>query len=284
MLQITDLTFTSWGRRLFEDASVALPVGAKVGLVGRNGIGKSTLFKLILGDLHAGGGEISMPKGARIASVDQEHPATPVTLLNTILAADVERAQIERDLETADPEHLGELYARWIEIDADRAPSRAAEILAGLGFSSADLQRTMAEFSGGWRMRVALASALFAEPELLLLDEPTNYLDLEGALWLEARLKKYPKTALIISHDRELLNNSVDAIVHIVDRKLELYTGGYDDFEKRRAEKLRLQSASRANASRSSDTPSPGVVGTGTAPSTKDSTPGSTTSSAAFHG
>jgi ATP-binding cassette subfamily F protein 3 len=245
MLQISELSFMSWGRRFFDDASVALPVGAKVGLVGRNGIGKSTLFKLILGELHPGGGEITMPKGARIASVDQEHPATPVTLLDTILAADVERAQIARDLETADPEHLGELYARWIEIDADRAPSRAAEILAGLGFSTADLQRTMAEFSGGWRMRVALASALFAEPELLLLDEPTNYLDLEGALWLEARLKKYPKTALIISHDRELLNNSVDAILHIVEGRLDYYTGGYDDFEKRRAEKLRLQSATR---------------------------------------
>ena len=154
------------------------------------------------------------------ASVDQEHPATPVSLLDTILAADVERESLNAGLETAEPEHLAEIYQRLIEIDADSAPARAAEILSGLGFSTADLDRAMAEFSGGWRMRVALAAALFAEPELLLLDEPTNYLDLEGALWLEARLKKYPHAALIVSHDRELLNNSVDAILHLSEGKL----------------------------------------------------------------
>jgi ATP-binding cassette subfamily F protein 3 len=243
MLQINDLVFDAFGRRFFNGASVSLPVGAKVGLVGRNGIGKSTLFKLILGEFTPGGGDITLPKAARIGSVDQEHPATPVSLLDTILAADIERARLTAELETAEPEHLGEIYARLIEIDADRAPSRAAEILAGLGFTTADLSRAMAEFSGGWRMRVALAAALFAEPELLLLDEPTNYLDLEGAMWLEARLKKYPHTALIISHDRELLNNSVDFILHLSEQKLELYTGGYDDFEKRRAEKIRLMAA-----------------------------------------
>ena len=243
MLQIKDLTFDAYGRRFFDGATASLPIGAKVGLVGRNGIGKSTLFKLILGELHPGGGDISLPKAARIASVDQEHPATPVSLIDTILEADVERHRLTGELETADPEHLGEIYARLIEIDADRAPSRAAEILSGLGFSTADLSRPMAEFSGGWRMRVALAAALFAEPEMLLLDEPTNYLDLEGALWLEARLKKYPHTALIVSHDRELLNNSVGYILHLSEQKLELYTGGYDDFEKRRGEKLRLMAA-----------------------------------------
>ncbi len=145
-----------------------------------------------------------------------------------------------------EPEELAEIYQRLNTIDADRAPARAAEILSGLGFSNDDLARPMAEFSGGWRMRVALAAALFAEPDLLLLDEPTNYLDLEGALWLEARLQKYPNTAVIVSHDRELLNNSVDAILHLSQGKLDLYTGGYNDFETRRAEKTRLQSATKA--------------------------------------
>ncbi len=205
MLTIQDLVFDAWGRRFFDGANLSLPDDAKAGLVGRNGAGKTTLFKLIMGELIPGDGQIAMPNRARVASVDQEHPATPVPLLDTVLAADVERASLLHQLETAPPERMGEIYDRLIEIDADRAPSRAAEILSGLGFSNADLARPMAEFSGGWRMRVALAAALFAEPDLLLLDEPTNYLDLEGAIWLEARLKKYPHAALIISHDRELL-------------------------------------------------------------------------------
>ena len=246
MLQINDLTFNAWGRRFFDKASVSLPPGAKVGLVGRNGVGKSTLFKLVLGHLHANDDEISLPKNARIGSVDQEHPATPVSLLDTVLEADEERHALMTRLETAHPEEMGEIWARLIEIDSDSAPSRASEILAGLGFSQEDLSRPMSEFSGGWRMRVALAAALFAEPDMLLLDEPTNYLDLEGALWLEARLQKYPHTALIISHDRELLNNSCTHILHLANAKLELYTGGYDDFEKRRAEKARLQMATKA--------------------------------------
>jgi len=246
MLQINDLTFDAWGRRFFDKASVSLPPGAKVGLVGRNGVGKTTLFKLIMGELHAPGDEISLPKNTRIGQVAQEHPATPVSLLDTILESDDERHVLMTRLETADPEEMGDIWARLIEIDADAAPARAAEILAGLGFSTEDLARPMAEFSGGWRMRVALAAALFAEPDLLLLDEPTNYLDLEGALWLEARLKKYPHTALIISHDRELLNNSCTHILHLAGGKLELYTGGYDDFEKRRGEKARLQLSAKA--------------------------------------
>ena len=246
MLQIKDLVFDAWGRRFFDGATVSLPNAAKVGLVGRNGAGKSTLFKLILGQLSPGAGEIGIPKRARIGSVDQEHPATPIALLETVLAADTERAGLMHEVETAPPERLGEVYARLSEIGADRAPSRASEILSGLGFSNADLERPMSEFSGGWRMRVALAAALFSEPELLLLDEPTNYLDLEGALWLEARLRKYPKTAIVISHDRELLNQSVSHIVHLYDGKLDLYTGGYDSFERQRAEKQRLSEANRA--------------------------------------
>ena len=158
MLQIDNLVFNGWGRRFFDSATVSLPVGAKVGLVGRNGVGKSTLFKLILRELTPDGGEISLPKAARIASVDQEHPATPVTLLDTVLAADTEREALNAELETAAPERMGDIYARLIEIDADRAPARAAEILSGLGFSTADLARPMSEFSGGWRMRVALAA------------------------------------------------------------------------------------------------------------------------------
>src|SRR5271154_5701679 len=237
MLRIDNLVFDAWGRRFFDAATVAIPTGTKVGLVGRNGVGKSTLFKIILGDLVPLSGEILLPKAAKIGSVDQEHPATPVTLLDTILAADTRREALNAELETAEPEHLAEIYQHLNAIDADSAPARAAEILSGLGFSNDDLSRPMAEFSGGWRMRGALAAAL--------LDEPTNYLDLEGALWLEARLRKYPNSALIISHDRELLNNSVDAILHLSEGKLELYTGGYNDFETRRAEKNRLQVATK---------------------------------------
>src|SRR5580658_10518409 len=246
MLRIDNLVFNAWGRKFFDGASVAIPAGTKVGLVGRNGVGKSTLFKLILGELAAQGGEIVLPKHARIGSVDQEHPATPVTLIDTVLAADTQREALNDALETVEPEELAEIYQRLNAIDADRAPARAAEILSGLGFSNDDLARPMAEFSGGWRMRVALAAALFAQPDILLLDEPTNYLDLEGALWLEARLQKYPHTALVISHDRELLNNSVDTILHLSQGKLDLYSGGYDAFEHRRAEKTRLQAATRA--------------------------------------
>jgi ATP-binding cassette subfamily F protein 3 len=245
MLRIQDLVFDAYGRRFFDQASAALPPGAKVGLVGRNGAGKTTLFRLIKGELSAGGGEILMPKAARLGFADQEQAATPIPLLETVLAADVERAALTAELETAPPERLADLYARLAQIGADAQPAKASEILVGLGFSQSDLARPMAEFSGGWRMRAALAAALFAEPELLLLDEPTNFLDLEGALWLESRLKRHPSSALVISHDRELLDRAMDFILHLDQAKLTLYPGGFTAFERQRAERLSLQSAMR---------------------------------------
>ena len=246
MLQIRDLTFDAYGRRFFDGASLTLAPGVKAGLVGRNGAGKSTLFRLILGELSAGGGDIEIGRGWRVATVDQEIAASPTPLIDCVLALDLRREALLRELDTAPPERQAELHADLAMIGADRAPARAAEILSGLGFSNADLTRPISDFSGGWRMRAALAGALLAEPDLLLLDEPTNYLDLEGALWLEARLKRYPNAALVISHDRELLNNSVQAIVHLRDGKLDFYQGGYDQFERQRAEKTRLIEAARA--------------------------------------
>ncbi|HUZ14158.1 MAG TPA: ABC-F family ATP-binding cassette domain-containing protein [Caulobacteraceae bacterium] len=246
MLRIDDLVFDAYGRRFFDHASVALPTGAKVGLVGRNGAGKTTLLRLIKGELSPGGGDILMPRAARVGWVDQEQAASPIPLLETVLAAEEERAALTAELETAPPERLGDIYGRLAQIGADAAPAKAAEILVGLGFSQGDLERPMADFSGGWRMRAALAGALFAEPDLLLLDEPTNFLDLEGALWLEARLRRHPSTALVISHDRELLDRSMDFILHLADAKLELYSGGFAQFERQRSEKLEQESATRA--------------------------------------
>ena len=242
MLALSDLSFTAWGRPFLQGASVSIPTGAKAGLVGRNGAGKSTLFRLILGEFAPQSGTVTLPKG-RVVAVEQEHAATPQPLIEAVLAADTVRAGLLVELETAPPERMGELHARLIDIAAEAAPSRAAEILTGLGFRNADLPRPISDFSGGWRMRAALAGALLAEPDLLLLDEPTNYLDLEGALWLEARLKRYPRTAVIISHDRELLNGSCDMIVHLTEGRLDAYAGGYDQFERQRGEKLRLQAA-----------------------------------------
>jgi ATP-binding cassette subfamily F protein 3 len=246
MLRIQDLVFDAYGRRFFDQATFALPAGAKVGLVGRNGAGKTTLFRLIQGELSAGSGEIILPRLARIGSADQEQAASPIPLLETVLAAHAERAALTAELETAPPERLADIYERLAQIGADAAPAKASEILVGLGFSQADLARPMAEFSGGWRMRAALAAALFAEPDLLLLDEPTNFLDLEGAMWLESRLKRHPSTALVISHDRELLDRSMDFILHLGEAKLTLYPGGFAAFERQRAERLALQGSMRA--------------------------------------
>ncbi|MCI2398169.1 ABC-F family ATP-binding cassette domain-containing protein [Aliiroseovarius subalbicans] len=244
MLRISDITYAVEGRPLFEGAGATIPGGHKVGLVGRNGTGKTTLFRLIRGELTLEGGDISVPRGARIGGVAQEVPASSTSLLNTVLAADTERASLMEEADTAtDPHRIAEIQTRLTDIDAWSAEARASSILKGLGFD--DFQHIMpcSDFSGGWRMRVALAAVLFSAPDLLLLDEPTNYLDLEGALWLEQYLVKYPHTVIIISHDRGLLNRSVGAILHLEDRKLTLYTGTYDTFAETRAARLAVAEA-----------------------------------------
>jgi ATP-binding cassette subfamily F protein 3 len=239
MLQITDLTYRIAGRTLLEQVNLALSDGHHAGLIGRNGTGKSTLLKLIAGDLQADGGEILLPAGQRLGMLAQEAPDGPESLLETVLAADVERARLLTEAEAAsDPHRIGEIHTRLADIEAHRAPARAASILAGLGFDTEAQGRPCRDFSGGWRMRVALAAILFAEPDLLLLDEPTNHLDLEATLWLESFLKNYPHTFLLVSHDRDLLNKTVDKIVHLEACKLTIYTGGYDRFEQTRAERI----------------------------------------------
>lgn len=237
MLTITDLTVRVAGRALIEGASVSVPTGARVGLVGRNGAGKTTLFKVIVGEWSAESGRIDLPSRARFGRVAQEVPAGPETLTQVVLAADTERTALLDEAETAsDPVRIAEIQTRLADIRAHAAPARAAEILSGLGFDTAAQGRPCSDFSGGWRMRVALAALLFAEPDLLLLDEPTNYLDLEGTLWLKDYLARYPHTSLIISHDRELLDASVEHILHLEDKKLTLYRGNYSTFERTRHE------------------------------------------------
>ncbi len=242
MLHISDISYAVAGRPLFEGASAIIPEGHKVGLVGRNGTGKTTLFKLIRGELLLEGGDISLPKGARIGGVAQEVPASSTSLIDTVLAADIERAELLAD-DSQNPTRIAEIQTRLTDIDAWSAEARAATILKGLGFDDAEQLMPCSDFSGGWRMRVALAAVLFSQPDLLLLDEPTNYLDLEGALWLENYLAKYPHTVLIISHDRGLLNRAVGAILHLEDRNLTFYQGSYDQFAKQKAEKLALAAA-----------------------------------------
>ncbi|KPA22424.1 putative ABC transporter ATP-binding protein YheS [Shimia sp. SK013] len=244
MLKISDISYSVEGRPLFEDASATIPPGHKVGLIGRNGAGKTTLFRLIRGELALEGGTITLPRRARIGGVAQEVPSNEVSLINTVLAADTERANLMAESETAtDPARIAEIQTRLVDIDAWSAEARAGSILKGLGFDHEEQLMPCSAFSGGWRMRVALAAVLFSQPDYLLLDEPTNYLDLEGALWLENYLVKYPHTVLIISHDRELLNRSVGAILHLDERKLTYYTGPYDQFAKQRAEQRAVQAA-----------------------------------------
>ncbi len=244
MLKITDISYSIAGRQLFDEASATIPTGHKVGFVGRNGTGKTTLFHMINGVLAKDGGTVEVPRGAKIGGVAQEAPASNDSLLDTVLAADTERADLLVEAETAtDAGRIADIHARLNDIGAYSAEARAAAILHGLGFDKEAQARPCADYSGGWRMRVALAAVLFSEPDVLLLDEPTNYLDLEGTLWLEGYLAKYPHTVLVISHDRQLLNRSVNAILHLQDKKLTLYQGNYDTFDEVRRAKLAEQAA-----------------------------------------
>lgn len=225
-----------------SDLNAQFPANQKMAIVGRNGGGKSTLFKLIRQEVHCDEGEIVIQKGIRIGSVAQEMPATQETPLQFVLNSDAERKQLMDEAEhSTDPYRLADVHQRLLEINAYEAPTRAAKILVGLGFSEEEQQIPLSDFSGGWRMRVALAAALFMEPDLLLLDEPTNHLDLEATAWLENYLKNYPRTLLIISHDRHLLNAVVDRIYHLSDQQLKLYSGNYDFFEKTRKEQMLVQ-------------------------------------------
>lgn len=244
MIRIDDISYSIQGRQLLAGASATIPTGHKVGIVGRNGTGKTTLFHLITGKLQLDGGEISVAKGLRVGGVSQEVPSNEVSLLNTVLAADTERTALLAEAETAtDPNRIGEIYERLTDIDAYSAEARAASILSGLGFDTEAQNRACSDFSGGWRMRVALAGILFVQPEVLMLDEPTNYLDLEGTIWLESYLAKYPHTVLIISHDRTLLNKSVNSILHLHDKSLTFYQGNYDTFDAVRRAKLAEQAS-----------------------------------------
>ena len=239
MLKINDISYSVEGRLLLENATAIIPAGHKVGVVGRNGTGKTTLFRLIRGELGLEGGSITLPRQAKIGGVAQEVPGNEVSLIDTVLAADLERANLLKESERAtDAARISDIQTRLADIDAWSAEARASSILRGLGFDSEKQQMPCSAFSGGWRMRVALAAVLFSQPDVLLLDEPTNYLDLEGALWLENYLLKYPHTVLIVSHDRGLLNRSVSTILHLEDKKLQLYGGGYDTFAKTRAARL----------------------------------------------
>ncbi len=250
MLNISNLTYRIGARVLFEGANVAINAGHRVGLVGRNGTGKTTLLKLITGALSPSEGEIDLPKRWSIGITSQEAPHGPKSLINTVMGADRELVDLFAEAETAtDPDRIAAIHTRLADKDAHTAEARAAVILAGLGFDEVAQQKPCNDFSGGWRMRVALAGLLFTQPDLLLLDEPTNHLDLEATIWLEDYLKGYPGTILLVSHDRDLLNRSVDEILHLENGKMTLYKGGYDRFEETRRMRLDQNEKQRAKQS-----------------------------------
>ncbi len=247
MLHLNDVTLRVAGRPLLESATVHLQAGGRYGLVGRNGTGKTTLLRLILGQLTPDSGSVRLRADARLATVAQEAPGGERSPLDVVLAADTERASLLAEAAHAtDPHRIAEIQTRLADIGAHRAESRASSILKGLGFADADQHRPISSFSGGWRMRAALAATLFVEPDFLLLDEPTNHLDLEATMWLQEHLRSYPRTLLIVSHDRDLLNEVPERIVHLEGRRLTVYSGGYDQFERIRREKLELAEKSRA--------------------------------------
>jgi ATP-binding cassette subfamily F protein 3 len=238
MLSLNGITVRLGGRTILDGATAALPPRSRVGLIGRNGAGKSTLVRVIAGLLDPDDGAAEMPRGARIGYIAQEAPAGAATPFETVLAADLERAALlDEEAACEDLHRIAEIHERLNAIDAYAAPSRAARILVGLGFDEEAQHRPLDSFSGGWRMRVALAALLFSAPDLLLLDEPSNHLDLEAVLWLEDFLQNYRATIVVVSHERDFLNNVVDHILHLDRGKLFLYPGGYDAFERQRAER-----------------------------------------------
>ncbi len=248
MITINGITVRLGGQTILDRASATIPAGARVGLIGRNGAGKSTLMKTLIGQIEPDDGTVEMPRKTRLGYIAQEAPSGTQTPFEAVLAADVERSRLLEESEhCADPDRLGDLYERLLAIDAYTAPARAARILLGLGFDEAMQAQPLDSFSGGWKMRVALAALLFSAPDVLLLDEPSNHLDLEATLWLESFLKGYPGTLIVISHERDLLNNVVDTILHLQGGKLALYSGSYDSFEAQRAERAAQIASARAS-------------------------------------
>lgn len=248
MITINNISVRLGGHTILDGATAAIPSGARVGLIGRNGAGKSTLMKVLIGQIDTDEGAVEMPRKMRIGYIAQETPSGSQTPFDTVLAADAERIELLEEAEhCTDPDRLGDVYERLLAIDAYTAPARAARILLGLGFDEEMQARPLDSFSGGWKMRVALAALLFSAPDVLLLDEPSNHLDLEATLWLETFLKAYPGTLIVISHERDLLNNVVDRVLHLQAGKLTLYPGGYDNFEVQRAERAAQLASAKAS-------------------------------------